>query len=223
MLYLVYAVLGVCCTLCQFMIMIWRDGEGWLNFVFCDDGRVMDDKERYGGWRWERCGGYERIFQISGTTWLIGLGRPRIGEITRRIGTRTCHTGDGKLTHTPNSLKSQFLIMICPTFSLLSPSLPQLYRHFRTQSYIIPLYLSMPLIKSYHRVQHTLSTAYTRYRIHCMQHTLSTAYTEYCIHRVLHTPHTASSQDRLSPAPSQSLSSQWSLLYSILYIPTITS
>jgi len=34
--------------------------------------------------------------------------------------------------------------------------------------------------------------------------TPSTAYTEYSIHWVLHTPRTASSQDRLSPAPSQS-------------------
>ena len=31
---LVYAVLGVCCTRCQLMIMSWRDREGWLNYVF---------------------------------------------------------------------------------------------------------------------------------------------------------------------------------------------
>jgi len=30
------------------MIMALRDREGWLNFVFCDDGRVVDEKERYG-------------------------------------------------------------------------------------------------------------------------------------------------------------------------------
>jgi len=40
---------------------------------------------------------------------------------------------------------------------------------------------------------------------HDQQLTLSTAYTEHSIHWVLHTPHTASTQDRLSPAPSQSL------------------
>jgi hypothetical protein len=28
--------------------MAWRDREGWLNFVFCDDGRVVDEKERDG-------------------------------------------------------------------------------------------------------------------------------------------------------------------------------
>jgi len=49
MLYLVYAVLGVCCTQCQLMIMTWRDREGSLNFVFYNDGRVVDDKERDAG------------------------------------------------------------------------------------------------------------------------------------------------------------------------------
>jgi hypothetical protein len=27
------------------MIMAWRDCEGWLNFVFCDDGTVEDENE----------------------------------------------------------------------------------------------------------------------------------------------------------------------------------
>jgi len=31
------------------MIMPWRDREGRVNFVFCDDGRVVDEKERDGG------------------------------------------------------------------------------------------------------------------------------------------------------------------------------
>jgi len=53
----VYAVIGVCCTWCQLLIMEWRDTEGWLNFVFLGDGRgeneyVRDDRR----WRkssWE--------------------------------------------------------------------------------------------------------------------------------------------------------------------------
>jgi len=61
------------CTWCQLMIMLGRDGVGWLKFVFCDDNRVVDETERW-GWRWERCGGYERIWEIRGTTCLIGLG-----------------------------------------------------------------------------------------------------------------------------------------------------
>ena len=82
--------------------------------------------------------------EISGTRCLIGYRRPRIGVITRWIGTHTCGIGDGKLTRVRNSLKSQFLMMICPISSHLSLSRPQLYHHLRTQSYVIPLYLSIP-------------------------------------------------------------------------------
>jgi hypothetical protein len=44
--YSVYAALGVCCTLCQCLILAWRDRDGWLNLVFIGDGRVEDEKER---------------------------------------------------------------------------------------------------------------------------------------------------------------------------------
>jgi len=108
MLYSVDAVLGVCCTRCQLMIMSWRDREGWLNFVFCDDGWVVDKKERDGGWRWEWYGGYKRIWEIRGTTCLIGLGRPHIGVSSRRSRTLTCHIGDGQLTRKRNSLSPSF-------------------------------------------------------------------------------------------------------------------
>jgi len=49
MLYSVYVVLDVCCTHCQLMIMAWRDRKGLLKIVFCEDGRVVDEKERDGG------------------------------------------------------------------------------------------------------------------------------------------------------------------------------
>ena len=42
------AVLGVSCTRCQLMIMARRETQGWHNFVFCNDGRVVDKKERDG-------------------------------------------------------------------------------------------------------------------------------------------------------------------------------
>jgi len=145
MLYLVYAVLSVCCTRCmlysvyactrcQLMIMAWRDGEGWLDFVFCDDSWVVHKKVRDGGWRWEWCGGYEWISELRGTTCQIGLRRPRVGVITCWIGSCTCRIGNGKLTLTGKSLNSQFLMMICPISSHLSPSRPQLYHHLRTRS-----------------------------------------------------------------------------------------
>jgi len=95
------------------------------------------------------------------------------------------------------------------------------------------------MIKSLHRVQSILSTAYTKYSLYWVQHTLSpacneysihqvqhtpsTVSTEYCIPWVLHSPRTTSSQDWLSAALSQSLSTQQTMLYSILYIPTITN
>jgi len=132
--YSVFAVLGVCYTRCQLMIMTWWDREGWLNFVLCDDVRVGDEKERDGGWRWERCWGYEWIWVLRGMTCRIGLGWPRISEITRQIGTRTSCIGDGKLTCTRNFLKSQFLVMISPVPSHLSLSCPQFYNHLTTRS-----------------------------------------------------------------------------------------
>jgi len=208
----VYAVVGVCCTLCQLMIMTWRDRQGWPNFGFHDDGRVVDEKQRDRGGRWQRCGGYEGIWEIKGMTCLIGFGRPRIGVSTRGIGTRTCCIGDGKLTRTRHSLKSQFLMMISPIPSLISLSCPQLYHHLRTQSSVIALYLSM----AWSRVN-------TEYSINRVQHTPSTAYIEHSIHWVLYWPHLTSSQDWLSPAPSQSLISWHTMLYSILYIRTIMS
>jgi len=113
---------------------------------------------------------YERIWEIRGTTCLIGFRRPRIGVITRWIGTHTCSIEDGKSTGTRNSLKSQFLKMISPIPSHLSLSCPQLNCHLRTRSEVIALYLSMPWW-----------WVNTEYRIHWVQHTPSTPYSAYCI------------------------------------------
>ena len=133
-LYWVYAVLSVCCTQCELMIMAWREREGWLYIGFCNDGRVVDKKERDRGWRWEQCGGYEQICEIRGRTCLYGLGRPRICVIMHQIGTCTCRSSDGKLTRTWNSLKSQFLILLTPISFDFSLSCPQLYHYLKTWS-----------------------------------------------------------------------------------------
>jgi len=134
-----YAVLGVCSTQC--MLVLGVNSWSWDGEIERDDltlssammVEVVDEKERDGGWRWERCGGYEQICKIRGTTCLMGLGRPRINDMTCQIGTRTCRIGDGKLTVTRKSLKSQFPMMICPISSHLSPSRPQIYHHLRTR------------------------------------------------------------------------------------------
>jgi len=102
MLYLVYAVHGVNSGSCHGEIE--RD-----DLTLCSAMIVeLWTRKRDGVWRWERYGGYERIWEIRGTTCLIGLGRPRIGVISRRIGTRTCRIGDGQLTRTRNSRNPSF-------------------------------------------------------------------------------------------------------------------
>ena len=123
-------------------------------------------------------------------------------------------------------------ILLSPSFSWWFPPSPLislfLYHHLRTRSYVIPIYLSMQWSSvnteyNIQRVPYTPSTAYTKYSIHQVQHTPSTAYTKYSIHQVQHTLSTASSHDRLSPAPSQSLISRHAVLYLTLYIATVTS
>jgi len=66
---------------------------------------------------------------------------------------------------------------------------------------------------SIHQVQHTPSKAYTEYCIHWVKHTLSTAYTAYCI----------IPRSTVFPLPASLLISRQTMVYSILYIPTITS
>ena len=129
MLYSVYAALSVNSW--------WWHGEierDDLTLCSCDDGRVVDEKERDGGWSWEQCGGYERIWEFRGLTCLSGLGTPCIGVITYHIGSCTSHIGDGKLTRTRISLKSHFLIMLFPISSVLSHSRLQLYHHLKKWS-----------------------------------------------------------------------------------------
>ena len=58
----------------------------------------------------------------------------------------------------------------------------------------------------------------TEYSIHWVLHTPSTPHAEYCIHQVLH-----HLEIHCLAAPSHSLISRQTLLYSILYNPTITS
>jgi len=204
LLYLVYAVLGVCCThymlslvyalhrlsctRCQLMLIAWRDREGGVNFAFCDDGWVMDEKERDGKWRWECSGGYMRIWEIWSMTCLIAFARPRISVVTSWVGPCRCRIGDGKLTRTQNSLKSQFHTTISPIFCHLSLSHLQLYHHLRTRSYVIPVYLSIQysIVTTEYRTHP--AQAYTQCSIHPIQHRPSTAYTEQYIPRSLQYP-----------------------------------
>jgi hypothetical protein len=87
---------------------------------------------------------YKWTWQIMGAPCLTGSRRPHIGVIACQISTRTCCIGDSKLTHTRDSLMSQFLIMNCPIPSHLFLSCPQLYHHLGTRSQVITLGLSLP-------------------------------------------------------------------------------
>ena len=103
MLYSVYAALKVNSW--------WWHGEierDDLILCSCNDGIVVDEKERDGKWRWERFWGYEWLWEIRSTTCLIGFRRPHISVITRRIWTHTCRIGDGRLTRTRNSPSPSF-------------------------------------------------------------------------------------------------------------------
>ena len=88
---------------------------------------------------------------------LIGLGRLPINIITRRIGTRTCHIWDGKLTRLQNSLKSQCLMIISPFSTHYSLSRPELYRHEVESSLTISLC---------HDQDSTPNTAHNEYSLH---------------------------------------------------------
>jgi len=170
MLCLVYAVLGVCCTQCQLVIVEWRDREGLVTFEFCDVDRVVDQTPAEGGWRWGWSGWYELKWAIRVMTRLIRSAKPCIGVISCWIGSRACRIVNSPLTGTLDSLNFQSLMMIYPISSHLSLCRPQFHDHLKTQTSVIPLYLPM----SWSRVNTELS-------IYLVQHTVSTACTRYCI------------------------------------------
>jgi len=189
MLYSVYAVLGVCCTQSQLLIMAWRDREGWLNFVLLGDCRVEDEKERDA--------------EIIMRNWDLenfvceSIYHPRYGRYESRSGVELHQyevfpTQSGK-SYPRFLISARILHIVLIFIPHLALSRPQLYHHRRTQSSVIPLYVSMPWSwvdteYSIHRVQHTPRTAYTKYSIHRVQYTPSTASTEYSIHWVQHPP-----------------------------------
>jgi len=167
MLYSVYGVLGVCCARCYPMILAWRDREGWLNFVFCnDDGRAVNKKERDGDEEendvevtsgceqsrvWLTRSGWEDLVSVwfykgSG---LVPAETEMVQWLTHQI--RHVPVSHDDLPH-------------------LSPSRLQLYNHLRTRSWVMPLNLSM-----------AWSWVYPEHSIHQVQHILSTAYTAYCV------------------------------------------
>jgi len=111
-------ILAVCCIRCMmYSVYAVHSGNSWSwhrgiemdALTVCAAIMVeLWTKQRDGGWRWERYGAYELIWEIRGTTRLIGFGKPRIGVIAHRIGTCSCRIGDRKLTRPRNSLSPSF-------------------------------------------------------------------------------------------------------------------
>jgi len=199
-----YAIHSICCTQCilssvnactrwELMITAGRDIDEWLNFVFCNDG---SGQER------------ERLGMKMRMMWSIRVNvRNQQFHFPDWVG-MTLYYSD----YVPNwksYLRNQewFIdthpnVPLIHSFSwwfapspLISPC-PQLYTHLWTRCSVIPLNLPMPWLR---------------------------VSTKYGIHRVMHTPHTASFQHQLSVAPSRSLTSQRTMVYTILFIPTMSN
>jgi len=101
----------------------WWHGEierDDLPLCSCDDGTVVDEKGRDGGWRCKRYGRYKRSWELRSSTCLIGFRWPRISVIPHRIGTLTCRIGDGQLIRTHEILSS-------PSFSWWFPPFPLIF------------------------------------------------------------------------------------------------
>jgi len=140
----------------------WWHGEierDELTLCSWDDGGVVDEKARDGGWSWERYGGYERLWEIRSAPYLNGFRRPRIGVITHQIVTFTCPIGDGQLTCTRNSLS--------PSSSWWFPPSPVISLYLVLNSTITWEHEveSAPSISPCHNRELKPSTAYTKYSI----------------------------------------------------------
>jgi len=170
MLYSVYAVLSVCCTRCKLLIMAWRDREGWLDSVLLGEGGVEDerDENRSGISSWET--GTERIMCESKFTIPDTAGT---SPYTAYYYTDMRFSQPNHASHTPDFSYPLVSSTSFSSQSFSSTTLPSL-QNTKLGHSSLSLHV---MIMSWHRVQHTPSTAYTKYSIHQVQ-----AYTEYSIH-----------------------------------------
>ena len=91
------------------MVVAWRHRQGWQKIVFCNDGRIVDDKGRGWAWQWEEYGRENR-----GMIWQSGYRIACIAVLWSRIESHTCHLRIGVLTYPWNTLRYQFLMRISP-------------------------------------------------------------------------------------------------------------
>jgi len=132
----VYGVLGVCCTRCVLHSVndvLRVNSWSWHEEIERDDitlfpamiGELWKRKEDV-GCRWEWYGRYERIWDVRGTTYLIGITWRGISDITLWVGACTCLIGAGKvfwhMKFSKVSVSHDYFPHIC---SFWSSTLPQ--------------------------------------------------------------------------------------------------
>jgi len=122
--------IGVYCTLCQLMIMAWRDCEEWRDFV---SSMIVDLRMRK-RYMWlkmndmEVMSGYEKSRLRLAP---LRLGRPGISVIRSQIETFYLRHRGCIFTHTQDSLKSQLTIgyfvrsTLISHFHVLPPPSPE--------------------------------------------------------------------------------------------------
>jgi len=141
------------------MIMAWRDREGWLNYVFCDDGREREMGDEDGN-DMEDMSGYEK----SGV-------RPASFSLEHLVSVFLLAGSEVVPAVSVMENWPAHRILLSPSFSSWFRPSPLislfLYHHLRTWSEVIPIYLSMQWSfvnakYSIHRGLHTPSTASSR-------------------------------------------------------------
>jgi len=162
------------------MIMEWWDKEGWLNSVFLRQWKCCC-------WEWEIKDNDGNDIEVTSglQNWgvqhaRLGIGKSRFSVIFHRIETLTSRIKNGKLICTRNSLKSQFLMLIPQQLLSLSFSSSTIPSPNNT-NLSHPVLSLHAMIKSWHEVQRTPSTAFTEYSIRRVLPILSGKYTAYCI------------------------------------------
>jgi len=165
MLYLVYAVPSPCCTRCELLIMTWRHREGWFKFVFLGDGRVEDEKERDE----RRWGKNHQKLGLKSLSCESQFSNPDTAGSSSDLACHNTDTSTAQPTQASPTPHFSYLLVSSTLFSSSSPITLILFRNFyphrRTQSLLIPLYLSMPWSWVDTEYKHTPSTAYTMYSI----------------------------------------------------------
>ena len=173
----VCAVRGVWFSRCYLLCMAWRDREGWLNFVFVDDCRVEDEKERDGVNHHEKPGLRELGVRVNLPSRIWQIPVPNQFVISPIRGVPNPIRRDVPVMSHLRSYPPSHSHLPPPCLSFLSTTVPSSQntklRH--------PSPSLNEMIISWHRIRYPSSTTYTWYSIYPGQHTPSTASNQHCL------------------------------------------